>query len=259
MRVVSLLCVAAAFVCVVAALCAAAEEEAGSGGAAAAAAAAGATPLTTKAAKLKKPSRRSLFQACRSDIVSNNCLAAKSATDGTGAGRRRALKGTLRCLEENADKIRDSTCKAWLDARRACERDVTEGNLCAAKDDSAKESWISRSILDDTTKCLLGAEPSKLSKECAASEYYRSLTYQRMWRARRDKNIQANIRKPAPRPVASGGDGDANNSNNNNNNNNNGGLVRPPPRKAAAEEPAPAADSNTNNNSGGGGEEKKTE
>lgn len=145
-----------------------------------------------KPIKIKKPSRRSLFAACRSEILANDCMsAAKKKEDGTGAGRRYALRATLECLETNADKIKESSCKSWLTARKRCQEDTTSNDVCP-KDAAAGSDDKQNPFLDDTTKCLLNADIKKLSKDCRESEYFRSLTFQRFWRARRDKNIRMN-------------------------------------------------------------------
>lgn len=170
--------------------------------------------------KIKKPHRRSLFQACRSDIMAHDCLSqAKKANDGTGAGRRAAISGTLACLNDNIEKIKDKTCKEWLGARKTCADETTA--LCPDDSNNGEDAenkprpGSRRAPIDKVTKCLMKVDPLKLSAECRQSDYFRSLVFQKMWRANRDKRIKGNFEVAKKKDV--GADGG-------NNNNNNGGA-----------------------------------
>ena len=151
---------------------------------------------------VKAPARRSLFQACRAEIASVGCLnpSAKggAGTDPTALGRKRALRGTIACLEENSDKLKDATCKSWLAARRRCKDDVRDNDVCPKLAESKQGARTSST--DDVSRCLLTGDATKLSKLCTESEFYRALTFQRRWRERRDqaRKIQGND-KPADR------------------------------------------------------------
>lgn len=184
---------------------------------------------STKAPKLRRPHRRSLFQACRSDILQTDCMAeAKKANDGTGAGRRAAITGTLDCLNRNIEKVKDKTCKEWLLARSACEKDAKDicnlDDSAAAKkqpDDAAaggddneagarmKPPRMAGPAMDPVTRCLMKADAAKLGEQCKNSDYYRSLVFQRMWRANRDKRIRANFDKITKKPLSGAGNNNA--------------------------------------------------
>lgn len=158
---------------------------------------------------MRRPGRRSLFAACRSEITQFECLSAKKKADGTAAGRREALKSTIECLDQKSDKMKDSgSCKHWLTARAKCAADTkavddicpaVQKELAAASaagetnNDLGQANWM-----DDVTRCLMHADIEKLSKECRESEYFRALSFQRMWRARRDKNIRLNNKMVKP-------------------------------------------------------------
>jgi hypothetical protein len=171
---------------------------------------------------MKRPAKRSLFAACRSEITAFECLS-KKKPDGTAAGRKEALKTTIECLEQKVDKMKDSgTCRLWLNARSKCSADTkavddvcpqVQKELASAAGSNAEGGFGLINFMDDVTRCLLHADIEKLSKECRESEYFRALSFQRMWRMRRDKNVRMTnkIQKggAAASPAAASSDKDA--------------------------------------------------
>lgn len=175
---------------------------------------------------MKRPARRSLFAACRSEIKTYECLVNKKASKvekkqneakmNSAAGRREAMRATLDCLDENQEKIgTSSACGKWIKSRSTCIADTKKDNVCPTvndqKDPQNDDDY--NMYMDTATKCLLHSDVKKLSRDCVESEYYRALNFQRFWRARRDRNVKNTAKKHAPAETAAApADGDNNNN-----------------------------------------------
>lgn len=99
---------------------------------------------------------RSLFQACRSEVV-RLCP------------RRR---GVMSCLEGNATKVENVVCKEWLAARSACKADA-EKSRCGKL---------------PFRRCLLKLDEGDLSIACSGSDFYASMKRTQQFINRRSAN-----------------------------------------------------------------------
>ena len=88
---------------------------------------------------------RTIIQACRKEFL-RLC-----------ADRKDAVK----CLAENTDKVEDSTCKTWLEARESCLGAVKKNKDCDEK--------------ESPRACLRRLNRSVLPELCSESDFYRSM------------------------------------------------------------------------------------
>lgn len=172
--------------------------------------------------KIPRARHRSLFGACRRDIVSHDCLN-YARQDGTAAGRRHAVEATVECLLRKQDKLQDVDCLRWILARERCLADAKRESACDmqwklqeqheqeqevpppaqnGEDDpnnnprppppqrSASRAKRKSAIFDSLTACLLSVDERRLSHECRSSDYFTSLSFQRRWRDARDANVK---------------------------------------------------------------------
>jgi hypothetical protein len=131
--------------------------------------------------------KRSIFQACRSDIT-KLCMGGAGGKDGgkdaaaAAAERRMSLRNAATCLESKESEVEDAGCKAWLGARRRCFADAEKDGVCpglaspapgdAKESDSDKRAALQRGRV---MTCLRTVASEALSRECTQSDFYRAI------------------------------------------------------------------------------------
>lgn len=93
----------------------------------------------------KRAKYGSVFQACRSEIVSYGCIRSSGTrSDGTAQGRRNAQHSTLECLNNKKEAISSTTvCYRWLESEAACAADSRKARGC---DDEAMLKYMRSDI-----------------------------------------------------------------------------------------------------------------
>ena len=138
-----------------------------------------ASPLLARA--LLGGRKRSIFQACRTDIEAL-CMAKPKEGEDAAHARRMSLRTAAQCLEDKTDSVKDATCKSWLAARAACFKDTEQEGVCAspkaggnADHNAMKKAAGALPARSRMMICLRSADSAKLSSECSGSDFYKAI------------------------------------------------------------------------------------
>ena len=107
--------------------------------------------IATKPPRLRS---RSIMQACRKEFL-------RLCSD---------RKDAVKCLAASKDKVEDTTCKTWLDARESCLDAVKKSKQCDEK--------------ESPRACLRRLDRALLPDQCSESDFYRSVKMFGMFRRR---------------------------------------------------------------------------